>query len=380
MKTVCVLFGGVSTEYLISGRSAYNIINGLRKAQYNVICVGITKKGKWIRYAGEDTPILEGTWEDHLETTQSETLNYSNGLEKTQSETLDFSNGMGVSIRDFIGSVIGCIPDVIFPALHGINCEDGTLQGLLELSGIPYAGCGVLASAAGMDKLHAKRIFQSAKIPQCKYMEIKRLEIDKNISKAISKIEKKIPYPCFLKPSNGGSSVGTRSAKNADELRDALGDVAQYDRSVLIEEFVPCREIEAAVMGNEKPQVAMLGEVLTASTIEYYDYKTKYFDPDGAQVCIPASLTPKMARNITRYAKKAYEALGCSGLSRIDFFIDQRNDRIYINEINTMPGFTPISLFPKAWAKAGMPIEILLTKLCDLAIEEKKSKARLEIL
>ncbi len=366
MKTVCVLFGGVSTEHLISGRSAYNIISGLEKAKYKVVCVGITKKGKWIRYEGDLQTILDGTWEENADAMKSPFIlkNYENGI----------------SIKDFLTTIIGCVPDVIFPAVHGINCEDGTLQGLLELSGFPYVGCGVLASAIGMDKLQARRNFQLAKIPQCRYIALQRRNVVKNLAQAIAKVEKKIPYPCFLKPNNGGSSVGTRSAKNRKELEDALLDVARYDHTILVEEFVPCREIEAAVIGNESPKVAMLGEILTAQNVEYYDYKAKYFDPNGATVCIPANLSPEMMKNITRYAKKAYKSLGCAGLARVDFFIDKRNDRIYINELNSLPGFTAISLFPKAWAASGVPIESLLKKLCDFAIAEKKSKERLEIL
>lgn len=366
MKTVCVLFGGVSTEHLISGRSAYNIISGLRKAKYNVVGVGITKKGKWIRYEGDIQTILDGTWEDNADAMKSPSMskNYESGL----------------SVKDFLTTIIGCVPDVIFPAVHGINCEDGTLQGLLELSGIPYVGCGVLSSAIGMDKSQARRNFQLAKIPQCRYIALQRRDIEKNLAQAVSKIEKKISYPCFLKPNNGGSSVGTRSAKNRKELEEALHDVARYDRTVLVEEFVHCREIEAAVMGNEYPKVAMLGEILTAQNVEYYDYQAKYFDPNGATVCIPANLSPKMEKDIARYAKKAYKALGCAGLARVDFFIDKRDDRIYINELNSLPGFTAISLFPKAWAVSGISIESLLKKLCDFAIAEKKSKTRLEIL
>jgi len=336
MKTVCVLFGGVSTEHLISGRSAFNIISGLTKANYHVVCVGITKKGKWIRYDGEIQAIYDGTWEE--------------SIGHVDTPVLTKKNEIGISVKDFIAAVAGCMPDVVFPAVHGINCEDGTLQGLLELSGVPYVGCGVLASAIGMDKLQAKRVFQLARIPQCKYLSLTRKDVEKNMALSIQKIEKKIPYPCFLKPNNGGSSLGTRRVKNRAELEEGLRDVIRYDRTVLIEEFVPCREIEAAVMGNEHPKVAMLGEILTAQNIEYYDYKAKYFDPNGAVVAIPAVLDPKVEKEITRYAKKAYLALGCAGLARVDFFIDKRNDWVYINELNSLPGFTPISLFPKAWS------------------------------
>lgn len=366
MKTVCVLFGGVSTEHLISQKSAYNIIRGLRKAGYNVCCTGITKMGEWLAFDGEDSAILDGSWED---------LASEKSFEKSV-----IVRGKGVTIKDFLVSVMGCEPDIIFPALHGINCEDGTLQGLLELSGIPYVGCTVLASAAGMNKVHAKQIFKNAGIPQCKHIAVSRSSIKKNMDQVIKKIENKLGYPCFLKPNNGGSSVGTVVAKNAADLSKGLDEVSAYDSTILIEEFVNCREIEAAVMGNENPKVAMLGEVMTAPQIEYYDYKAKYFDPDSSSVCIPADLTAENAARIKRYAKKAYKALGCSGLSRVDFFIDKDDGRIMLNEINTLPGFTPISLFPKAWEASGIGFEELLKKLCSLAVANKEDNARLEIL
>lgn len=366
IRTVCVLFGGVSTEHLISGRSAFNIITTLRKLKLTIICIGITKSGQWVKYIGEDRAILDGTWEEMLH--PSEPLPLLQAI------------SVGFSIRDFLLTIVGSVPDVIFPAVHGINCEDGTLQGLLELSGIPYVGCGVLASAACMDKIHAKKIFGAVRIPQCKYIGIQRLDIKSDISQCIDKIERKIGYPCFLKPNNGGSSVGTMSAKNRGELETALREVALYDRTVLVEEFILCREIEAAVMGNEKPKVATLGEVLTAQNVEYYDYQAKYFDPDGAMVCIPAALDPKTEAYIRKYAKKAYVSLGCAGLSRIDFFIDRMTGKIFINEINTLPGFTAISLFPKAWEASGLPIDKLLMKLCKLAVNEKTNKERLEII
>ncbi len=366
MKTVCVLFGGVSTEYLISGRSAFNIIEALRKTKYKVVCVGITKKGRWIRYDGDLQAIYDGTWEELAALSQG---------------PVTIKTGeAGLSVRDFIAAAAGCVPDVIFPAVHGINCEDGTLQGLLELSGIPYVGCGVLSSALGMDKLAAKQMFRLARIPQCKYLSLSRREVEKNIGQAIVKVEKKVSYPCFLKPNNGGSSVGTRAVRNREELREGLLDVVSYDRTILVEEFIPCREIETAVMGNEFPKVALLGEILTSQNVQYYDYVAKYFDPNGATVCIPANLPEKTAKEIARYAKKAYKALGCAGLARVDFFIDRRNDRITINELNSLPGFTPISLFPKAWIASGLSMESLVKKLCDLAVAEKKSKTRQELL
>ncbi|MHB8961709.1 MAG: D-alanine--D-alanine ligase family protein [Saccharofermentanales bacterium] len=360
VRTVCVLFGGVSTEHIISLRSAYNVIFSLKKAGFQVVPVGITRTGRWIRFTGEDSRILDGTWEEET------------------SPTTAIRSSDGISVRDFIAGVSGIIPDVIFPVIHGINCEDGTVQGLLELSGIPYVGCNVLASAAGMDKLHSKRIFRTAGIPQCRFIAATRAEIHGNIARLESKVSRRIGYPCFLKPNNGGSSVGTMRVDSPGQLRSALLETSVYDSVTLVEEWIPAREVEAAVIGNESPKVALLGEVLTAEDIQYYDYHTKYFNAEGSRLCIPADITPAAAARIRRYAKKAYMALGCSGLSRVDFFIDKRDGRILINEINTLPGFTPISLFPKAWELSGLPPEKLVAKLCSYAVSYKNSRQRLE--
>jgi len=366
METVCVIFGGVSTEHLISQRSAYNIIKALRKAGYNISLVGITKMGEWLAFEGEDEAVLDGSWED---------LSTEKSFEKSV-----VIRGKGVTIQDFLISVIGNKPDLIFPAVHGINCEDGTLQGMLELSKIPYVGCDVVSSAMAMNKLYAKQIFKSVNIPQCKYVPIERSLIGKDIEKAAKRAEEKIGYPCFLKPNSGGSSVGTYVAKNFEELKKYLIEACAYDSIVLVEEFIDCREIEAAVLGNENPRIAKIGEIVNTSESDYYDYQTKYFDPDGAVVVIPAALDEEQTKKIRRYAKKAFKALGCSGLARVDFFIDKKNGDIMINEVNTLPGFTPISLFPKAWEISGMPIEKLVKQLCELAHERSKATSRLEIL
>lgn len=361
-KTVMVLFGGVSTEYLISLRSAYNIIGGLRQAGYKTVRVGIAPNGDWLRYDGPDEAILEDTWQAAARTEQS-------------------SSGKPVrSPRDFIVDLCGCVPDCIFPAMHGINCEDGALQGLLTLTGLPFVGCSILASAAGMDKLHAKMVFKSARIPQCRFMAVQREAIRHNAEAVADKVAAGIGFPCFLKPNNGGSSVGTCRAVNRDELITALREVSHFDRIVLVEEFVQAREIEVAIMGNERPKAALVGEVATSEQVEYYDYEAKYFMPDGAKVRIPADLDKKTAARVRRYAIKAYKALGCAGLSRVDFFLDRRDGRLLINEINTMPGFTPISIFPKAFAASGVPFDRLVHRLCQLAIAECESRARRELI
>ena len=366
METVCVIFGGVSTEHLISQRSAYNIIKGLRKAGYNVSRVGITKMGEWLAFEGDDEAVLDGSWED---------LSTEKSFEKNV-----VIRGKGVTVQDFLISIIGVKPDIIFPAVHGINCEDGTLQGMLELSKIPYVGCDVVSSAMAMNKLYAKQIFKAANIPQCKYFPVDRSLIKKDAEKAAKKAEEKIGYPCFLKPNSGGSSVGTYIAKDFSELSRYLVEASEYDSIVLVEEFIDCREIEAAVLGNDNPKIAKIGEIINNSNSEYYDYETKYFDPNGSVVAIPANLDEEQIKKIRRYAKKAFKSLGCSGLARVDFFIDKSNGDIMINEVNTLPGFTPISLYPKAWEASGFPIEKLVTKLCELAHERIKARSRLEIL
>ncbi len=362
IRTVCVLFGGVSTEHIISLRSAYNVVQSLRKAGFRVIPVGITTGGKWVRFEGDDSRILDGTWDEPA------------------CASAAARPAAGPSLRDFVIGAAGAVPDVIFPVIHGINCEDGTVQGVLELSGIPYVGCHVLASAAGMDKIHSKRIFKAAGIPQCRFIAVSRDEIRDGIGTVAGRVARRIGFPCFLKPNNGGSSVGTRRVDTAADLRDALLETSVYDYWTVVEEFIPAREIEAAVIGNDSPKVAMPGEILTAADVPYYDYDTKYFKAGGSSVRIPADLSPADTARIRRYAKKAYRALGCSGLARVDFFIDRRDGRILINEINTLPGFTPISLFPKAWEMSGLPPEKLVVKLCRYAVSYQDSRSRREVL
>ncbi len=364
LRKIMVLFGGVSTEHIVSLRSAFNIIGGLRQAGLQVLPVGISRNGDWLAWHGPDEAILDGSWEVKARATAAGRL----------------TGPVIRSPRAFISSLHGAEPDCIFPAVHGINCEDGTLQGLLELTGIPYVGCGVLASAAGMDKWHAKKIFGAARIPQCKYLAVAREDIRRRPEAIARKIAAKIGFPCFLKPNNGGSSVGTSRADDLNGLQEALAQVSAYDRVVLVEEFLKAREIEVAVMGNERPRAAVIGEVATSADVAYYDYEAKYFNADGAKVIVPASLDPAMASRVRRLALKAYKALGCSGLSRVDFFLTRDTGKLYINEINTLPGFTPISIFPQAFAASGLPIDKLVKKLCQLAVSEKQAKARQELI
>jgi len=362
-KTIMVLFGGVSTEYIVSLRSAFNIIGGLRKAGYLVIRVGIAPDGEWLRFDGPDEDILHDNWQ-------------ASARQAAAASPVTAVR----SPRDFLLSLCGCRPDCVFPAVHGINCEDGALQGLLTLADIPFVGCGVLASAAGMDKLHAKTIFRQARIPQCRYTSARRDEIARQPEAVAERVAAAVGLPCFLKPSNGGSSVGTCRAADLTELVARLQEVSKFDRTVIIEEFVKAREIEVAIMGNEKPRAAVVGEVATSDQVEYYDYQAKYFMSDGAAVIVPAQLEPALAARVRRLAIKAYKALGCAGLARVDFFLTRQDQRLLINEINTLPGFTPISIFPQAFATSGLPLDKLVSKLCRLAIDEHKSTARQELI
>ncbi len=366
-KTIMVLFGGVSTEYLISLRSAYNIIGGLRQAGYRPVRVGITPQGEWLRFDGPDEDILNDRWQEAARSAAR--VAESAGAVKAVH-----------SPREFVINLCGCQPDCIFPAVHGINCEDGTLQGLLALTGIPYVGCGVLASAAGMDKLHAKIVFKYARIPQCRFTSARRDEIARDPAATADRVAAAVGFPCFLKPNNGGSSVGTCKAADRADLIKALQEVSAYDRTVLIEEFIRAREIEVAILGNEKPKAAVIGEVATSDQVDYYDYQAKYFMADGAAVLIPADLDEKTAARVRRLAIKAYKALGCAGLARVDFFLSRDDGRLMINEINTLPGFTPISIYPKAFAAAGLPLDKLVRKLCRLAIDEQQALARRELI
>lgn len=360
-QKVLVIFGGVSTEYIVSLRSAYNIIGGLRQSGYDISCLGITPQGEWLPYTGPDAAILEDRWQ---EISAEMTVGGSSVCPRSPGGWLEYCCQMQ--------------PDCIFPAVHGINCEDGTLQGLLSLTGIPFVGSGVLASAACMDKLHAKRIFRDEGIMQCRFTHVQRSEIAADIDRVIQDIEIKIGFPCFLKPSNGGSSVGTCRATDRTNLRSALQEVSRYDREIIVEEFVQGRELEIALMGNESPVAGAVGEILTSDQVEYYDYQAKYFLEDGARVQIPASLDMRLKEKIRQTAIKAYKAIGCTGLARVDFFLEARTGTLMLNEINTLPGFTPISVFPKSFAAVGIELPQLVDTLCRLAIEENQARQRQE--
>jgi len=354
-KTVAVLFGGQSFEHEVSRVSAQSVIENLDTEKYNIIPIGITKEGNWIRYTGEYSNIGSGKWESiALEEIKN----------RQESSTSAISRGNS-AIRDFLMEFDDNKNiDVIFPVLHGSNGEDGTIQGLLELAGIPYVGCGVLSSAVGMDKATSKILFESAGIPQGEFFLVIRSEVNENIGDIQKRTEETIGYPCFVKPSNAGSSVGVSKVNDSEGLLKALLNAGKYDRRILIEEFINGREVECAVLGNDSPVASTVGEVVPCN--EFYDYKAKYID-NASKIIVPAQLEDKTVQLIRNYAVEAFKLLDCSGLARVDFFVENLTGKVYINEINTMPGFTGISMYPKLWEACGVPYRELLNRLIDFA-------------
>ncbi len=344
-KTVAVIFGGQSGEHEVSLMSSSNVIQAMDREKYNIVMIGITKKGKWMIYNGPIEKIQNGDWEKE---------------EKYLIEDFSIYHPIVQSI------------DVLFPIVHGPMGEDGTVQGLFELLNLPYVGCGVLASAVGMDKIYAKIIYQMAGLPQGKYVALMRYQWRENQGQEIEKIEKKLNYPIFIKPANMGSSVGITKAHNRQALIEGIEEASKYDRKILLEEFIDCREVECGVLGNDHPKASALGEILPSN--EFYDYHAKYFDDGKSRLLIPAPLDEKTTKKIQDLAIKAFRAIDGSGLARIDFFVERNTGEIYINEINTLPGFTNISMYPKLWEYCGIPYGELIDQLIELAIERFEDK------
>lgn len=357
-KRVAIIFGGQSSEHEVSRVSAQSVIENIDKNKYDVTMIGITKEGKWLTYDGPADKIGSGEWQ---EIAQKARIN---------KETVPAHSGSTVNntVRSIFGEDGKAPIDVVFPVLHGCNGEDGTIQGLFELAGIPYVGCGVLGSSVGMDKAYTKIIFEKEGLPQGDYLVFSRKQINLQIEDVIKAVETKLTYPCFVKPSNAGSSVGVNKASNRDELIKALNIAAKNDRRVLVEEFINGREIECAVLGNDNPEASPVGEVIPCK--DFYDYEAKYQVGDDSKVVIPAENLPaETAEKIREYAVRAFKCLDCAGLSRVDFFVHKVTGEIFINEINTLPGFTKISMYPKLWAVSGIQYSELIDRLIQLAFE-----------
>jgi len=342
MIKIGVIFGGKSSEHEVSLLSATSVIKAIDRSKYEVHMIGITREGVWMSFPGPVEMIADGSWEKHA---------------------------MKISmcdIKDFI--------DFALPIMHGAYGEDGTIQGVFEMLDIPYAGCGVLASSLCMDKVSAKQVFDSNGIPTNKYMLVFAEEIRDSIEDVIKKIEDRIPYTLYVKPANMGSSVGISKVKSRKELGAALLLAIKYDRRIIVEEGINCREIETGVIGNSRPKVAAVGEILAKK--DFYDYSAKYSDDSGTELSIPADIPADTYKEIRRLALKAYKALDCAGFARVDFFVDRDNGNIYINEINTIPGFTKYSMFPSLWKEAGLSFGELIERIVEFGYERYNTKDR----
>ncbi len=391
---VAVLCGGRSGEHEVSLKSAASIIGALDKEKYEIIPIGITREGTWLsgedplealssgKLPGKNKPLFivpdprvggvmwleEGPLSNKPEGSGSpgesnrfSRLSQSN--QPVQSSQLIRTGGAFEKL------------DVIFPVLHGTYGEDGTVQGLLELAGIPYVGPGVLGASAGMDKIIMKMIYQQAGLPIGKYVYFLKREWEENRRVWLDRIEEELGYPCFVKPSNMGSSVGISRAKGREELSRAVEEAGLWDRRIVVEENIRGREIEVSVLGNDQPEASVPGEIVPSG--DFYDYKAKYID-DRSRLIIPAELNPRLAARIRDLAIKSFKALDCTGMGRVDFFVDEKEERITINEINTIPGFTQVSMYPKLWEASGLSYSQLLDRLIQLAIERFEEKKELK--
>ncbi len=352
MKNLCVIFGGKSPEHDISRKSVTSVLNNLDKSKYNISVIGITKNGAWYLYTGDYKNIEGGEWE-------------ADSANKKKAIISPDTSDKGVIVFD--GDKISKIQlDVIFPVLHGEYGEDGTVQGLFELSGIPYVGMGVMSSANGMDKFMSKIVFQNAGIPQADWVMVNKGD---DFEAKMYEIEKKLGYPCFVKPARTGSSVGINKAHNRAELKNALEYAAKFDRKILVEENIDGHEVECAVLGNDDVKAATVGEIIPM--VEFYDFDAKYNDA-STKLQIPADIPKETIEKIREYAIHAFKALDGDGLSRVDFFVKHSDGSVVLNEINTLPGFTSISMYPKLWDAVGLGYSDLLDSLIELA--EKRVK------
>lgn len=348
---VCVLFGGISPEHEVSLRSAESVLNNIDKEKYDIFPVGITKDGQWLLYGGEDySDLPSGRWLEHPDTCK-----------------VAISPVRGQGLLRFDAETIVQEPiDVVFPVLHGENGEDGAMQGLLKIAGIPYVGPHVAESAVSMDKTLTKLVMDQAEIPQAAWLLVRNSDLDGRMDDIIASVEARFAYPVFVKPAGTGSSVGVSKAVDRNALQAALIQAGRYDEKILVEECIFGREVEVAVMGNGSPVVSVCGEI--DSGADFYDYDAKYIT-DTSVAYIPARISEEVAEQVRELAVKAYTAIGCQGLSRVDFFVTYEGEKIVFNEINTLPGFTSISMYPKLFAASGIGYSQLIDELIQLALE-----------
>ncbi|MVO99764.1 D-alanine--D-alanine ligase [Paenibacillus lutrae] len=365
-----LIYGGKSGEHEVSLQTANAVIGAMDLTKYEITPFYITKQGEWRQGKELSGPVAS-----------KELLAFDASSEAPGSALAPFFSGLGQisGAQAEVAASGEAVPaesvDVVLPLLHGTFGEDGTIQGLLEMANIPYVGAGVLASAVGMDKVAMKKMFAQEGLPQCVFRHFTRSQWDKDQPFFLMETEISIGYPCFVKPANLGSSVGISKARNRQEFIEAVEYAFQFDRKVVVEEFVDAREIEVAVLGNEEPQASVPGEIVSSS--EFYDYKAKYMDGKSMMI-IPAELPEETRKQIQELAIQAFQSIDGSGLSRVDFFLTRTDGQIYINEINTMPGFTPYSMYPLLWKESGKPYSELLDDLIRLALERHAAKQRIK--
>jgi D-alanine-D-alanine ligase len=356
MLRIGVIFGGRSGEHEVSVMSARAVIAALDPAKYEVFPIGISRSGQWVGPEAARAALQAG---------------FVNSPEKADLAILP--GEAQHSLRPLVSAPLPQL-DVIFPVIHGTYGEDGTLQGLLEMAGIPYVGAGVSGSAVGMDKALMKAVWGNCGIPQVPFISFLRRQWETSPEPILARVEKELGLPVFVKPANLGSSVGISKCKTSQELREGIELAARYDRKIVVEQGVEKpREIELAVLGNDSPEVSLPGEILHGR--EWYDYRGKYFETEGQKTVIPADLSAEQIQQLQKLAIEAYQALDMNGLSRVDFLMDQQG-QFFLNEVNTMPGFTPISMYSRLWEATGLPYAALLDKLVDLAMERFSDRQR----
>lgn len=359
---IAVIFGGRSGEHEVSLRSARFIISMLSTQKYNVTCIGITKEGKWL--SGEN--VLAAFESGKMAGLYPVTI-----LPEPGNNTLyAFKQGADGTVMETLVDL-----DVVFPVLHGTFGEDGTLQGLLEMAGLAYTGAGVLGSAVGMDKALFKDVLRAQNLPVVESVTGNVLDVRNRLPQLLDEAEAIGSYPLFVKPANMGSSVGITKCRTRSDLMEGAMDAIRFDRRILIEKGINAREIEVSVMGNEDPKVSLPGEIRPKA--DFYTYEAKYLD-DTSELLIPAELDVETITYIQEVALKVYKVIDCAGLARVDFLMDKDSGKLYVNEVNTMPGFTSISMYPKLWEASGIPSDELVDRLIELAIERKTVRDGLE--
>jgi D-alanine-D-alanine ligase len=364
---VGIVFGGRSGEHEVSLASATSVMANLDSDRYEAVPIAITKEGSWLLGTRPQQLLAaeRGAHEEHAEGENEQ------GRAVTLTGDPRLRRLIAVEQGEELGSA-GAL-DVIFPVLHGTYGEDGALQGLLEMANVPYVGCSVLGSALGMDKEKMKMIFQRVGLPVGDFLVYRRSAWERAPEPILEAIEQRLGYPNFVKPVNLGSSVGVNKAHDRAELQHFINEAAEYDRKIIVEKAIDCRELECAALGNDEPLISVVGEVISSN--EFYDYRAKYID-NKSQVVIPADIPQATAEEVRRQAALAFQALDLSGLARIDFFLERGTNQVYINEVNTMPGFTSISMYPKLWEASGLPYKELIDRLIELAIERHADRQR----